>query len=266
KAHSFAKVLKEAKNPAIIVGSGALSRPDGAAILAVAAEAAKAFGVVRDGWNGFNVLQTAASRVAGLDMGFLPGEGGLDALGMLDASHKGDLDLLFLLGADELDTARIGKKTFVVYLGSHGDAGASRADVILPGAAYTEKAGIYVNTEGRVQLAKRAIFPKGEAKEDWAILRALSEVLGKTLPYDTLDQLREKLMADHPTFGQVDYVPAGAAFDLAGVGEAGDVDAAPFASPVGDYYLTNPIARASVTMAECSRSALAAARPVMAAE
>ncbi|MEO6338957.1 MAG: NADH-quinone oxidoreductase subunit NuoG, partial [Caulobacteraceae bacterium] len=265
KAHSFAKVLNDAKNPAIIVGSGALSRPDGAAIHALAAQAAKAFGVVRDDWNGFNVLHTAAARVGGLDMGFVPGEGGLDTTAMLNASHGGDLDVLVLLGADEIDIDRIGKKTFVVYLGSHGDAGASRADVILPGAAYTEKPGIYVNTEGRVQLANRAIFPKGEAKEDWAILRALSEAMGKTLPYDTLDQLRSKLMADHPTFGQVDYVAPGAAFDLAAVGEAGDVDAAPFVSPISDFYLTNPIARASVTMADCSRSVLAA-RPVMAAE
>jgi NADH-quinone oxidoreductase subunit G len=266
KPHSFAKVLKDAKNPVIIVGSGALSRPDGAAILKLAADAAKAFGVVRDGWNGFNVLHTAASRVGGLDMGFVPGEGGLDVNGMIDASHKGELDVLFLLGADEIDTARIGKKTFVVYLGSHGDAGASAADVILPGAAYTEKPGIYVNTEGRVQIANRAIFPKGEAKEDWAILRALSEHVGTKLPYDTLADLRARLMNDHPTFGQVDYVATGAALDLAAVGGEGEADAAPFVSPVSDFYLTNPIARASVTMADCSRSLAAARAGAMAAE
>ncbi len=117
---------------------------------------------------------------------------------------KGDLDVVVLLGADEIDTSALGR-AFVVYVGSHGDAGANRADVILPGAAYVEKPGIYVNTEGRVQIANRATFPKGEAKEDWAIFRALSEHLGAKLPYDSLDQLRAKLMADHPTFGQVDY-------------------------------------------------------------
>ena len=143
----------------------------------------------------------------------------------------------------------------MVYQGSHGDAGANRADVILPGAAYTEKPGIYVNTEGRVQLANRAIFPKGEAKEDWAILRALSEYLGSRLPYDSLEQLRARLMADHPTFGQIDYAPGAAtagAMDLAAFGVAAAVADQPFRSPIEDFYLTNPIARASGTMAECS--------------
>ncbi|MGH6971815.1 MAG: molybdopterin-dependent oxidoreductase, partial [Caulobacteraceae bacterium] len=143
---------------------------------------------------------------------------------------------------------------FVIYLGTHGDAGAHRADVILPGAAYTEKSGLYVNTEGRVQRAERAVFPKGEAREDWAILRALSERLGAKLPYDSLDQLREKLFADHPTFGQIDYAPGSAptTFDLSGLGQAGELSDAPLASPVVAFHLTNPIARASVTMAECA--------------
>ncbi|OYX30069.1 MAG: NADH-quinone oxidoreductase subunit G [Caulobacterales bacterium 32-69-10] len=257
----FGKAFKDAKNPAVILGAGALARADGAAVLKAVAKLAGDANVVRDGWNGFNVLHTAASRVAGLDMGFLPGEGGLDVAAMLE---PGALDVLFLLGADELDLSQTAK-AFVVYLGSHGDAGASAADVILPGAAYTEKAGLYVNTEGRVQMANRAVFPKGEAREDWAILRALSDHLGKTLPYDTLEQLRAKLFADHPTFGQIDYVAAGAALDLAGLGGAGDLADTGFASPVEDFYLTNPIARASVTMAECSVLA-ASQRPPLAAE
>jgi NADH-quinone oxidoreductase subunit G len=261
---AFADVLKAAKNPAIIVGQGALARPDGAAVLRTAAEVAADFNMVRDGWNGFNVLHTAASRVAGLDMGFLPGKGGKDVGGMLQAAAGGQLDLLFLLGADELDISRFGG-AFVVYLGSHGDAGAARADVILPGAAYTEKPGLYVNTEGRVQMANRAVFPKGEAREDWAILRALSETLGARLPYDTLEQLRAKLMADHPSFGHVDYVAGGAPFDLKALGAKGELSDAAFASPVEDFYLTNPIARASVTMAECSALASARGR-VLAAE
>jgi NADH-quinone oxidoreductase subunit G len=153
----------------------------------------------------------------------------------------------------------------VVYLGTHGDAGANRADVILPGATYTEKSGIYVSTEGRVQIANRAVFPKGDAREDWAILRALSDRVGARLPYDSLADLRRRLFTEHPTFGRVDYVTAGAPLDRATLGAAGPMDEAPFASPVRDFFQTNPIARASVTMAECSALA---ARPaqLMAAE
>jgi len=255
---AFVEALKGAERPAIIVGQGALKDQ---AVLKAVADAAASLGVVRDGWNGWNVLHTAAARVGGLDLGFLPVEGGKAAGEMLE---KGALDVLILLGADELDLSRT--DAFVVYLGTHGDAGAHRADVILPGAAYTEKAGLYVNTEGRVQRGERAVFPKGEAKEDWAILRALSGELGATLPYDTLDQLRAKLFADHPTFGQIDYAPGStpAALDLGTLGAAGDVGAAPLASPIRAFHLTNPIARASVTMAECAALASGAAK--MAAE
>jgi NADH-quinone oxidoreductase subunit G len=265
----FAKALKGASNPMIVVGQGALARDDGAAVLNLAAKAAAKFGMVRpkakgeEGWNGFNVLHTAAARVGGLDLGFVPGEGGLDAEAMV---QKGALDVLFLLGADEVDVSQT--DALVVYLGTHGDRGAHRADVILPGAAYTEKPGIYVNTEGRAQLANRSVFPKGEAREDWAILRALSEHLGKKLPYDSLDALRAKLFAEHPSFGQIDYAPGASTakgFDLAKVGAAGKTSEAPFASPIVDYYQTNPVARASVTMAECSAVAATRGR-LMAAE
>jgi NADH-quinone oxidoreductase subunit G len=250
----FVKLLKEAKAPAIVVGAGALSRSDSAAVLQAAAAVAKTFGMT------WNVLHTAASRVAGLDLGFVPQGGGKTAR---EVTQKGAADVLFLLGADELDLSKT--DAFVVYLGTHGDAGAHRADVILPGAAYTEKNGIYVNTEGRVQLGFRAVFPKGEAKEDWAILRALSERLGAKLPYDSLDQLRAKLFAEHPTFGRIDYVAeTPAAFDLGGVGRKGDVSDEPFWSGVKNFYLTNPIARASVTMAECA--SLAAGATKIAAE
>ena len=250
-SRDFAKVLKEAKAPAIIVGAGALARADGAAVLKEVAGLAGKFGAR------WNVLHTAASRVAGLDMGFVPAAGGKTAA---ELTAKGGADLLFLLGADELDLSKT--KAFTVYLGTHGDAGAHRADVILPGAAYTEKNGIYVNTEGRVQLGARAVFPKGEAKEDWAILRALSERLGQTLPYDTLDQLRAKLFADHPTFGRIDYVatPASVSLDLGSLGASGELTEAPFASPVKRFHLTNPIARASVTMAECAALSAGAAK------
>lgn len=253
----FVAALKAAERPAIIIGQGALARADGAAILKAAAGLAKTMKVVREGWNGWNVLHTAAARVAGLDMGFIPAEGGLSTADML---KPGALDVLFLLGADECETAATG--AFKIYLGTHGDAGAHKADVILPGAAYTEKNGLYVNLEGRVQTGKRAVFPKGEAKEDWSILRALSEVLGHKLPYDSLDQLRAKLFADHPTFGQIDYAPGSVptVFDVGALGGAGEVSDAPFESPIKAFHLTNPIARASVTMAECAAVASGAAK------
>ena len=260
---AFAKVLAEAKKPAIIIGAGALARDDGAAILALAAQIGAKVGVVAEGWNGFSVLHTAASRVGGLDLGFIPKGGGLSARSMI---AKGALDVLVLLGADEIDLAAT--DAFVVYLGTHGDAGAHRADVILPGAAYTEKDGLYVNTEGRVQMGERAVFPKGDAREDWAVLRALSERLGATLPYNTLEQLRAKLFAEHPTFGQIDHAPGSipAAMDLKAVGAKGETSDAPLASPIKDFYFTNPIARASVTMAECSASVAAARGNRIAAE
>jgi NADH-quinone oxidoreductase subunit G len=253
----FVAALKNAQRPAIIIGQGALSRADGAAVLNAAAAVAKTFKVVRDGWNGWNVLHTAAARVAGLDLGFVPGEGGLSTARML---KSGALDVLFLLGADECETAA--SDAFKVYLGTHGDAGAHKADVILPGAAYTEKNGLYVNTEGRVQMGERAVFPKGEAKEDWSILRALSEHLGAKLPYDSLDQLRAKLFADHPTFGQIDFAPGSipTAFDLSGLGAAGELSDAPFEGSIKAFHLTNPIARASVTMAECAATVSGAAK------
>uniref|UniRef100_B0SZ43 NADH-quinone oxidoreductase n=1 Tax=Caulobacter sp. (strain K31) TaxID=366602 RepID=B0SZ43_CAUSK len=253
----FVTALKNAQRPAIIIGQGALTRADGAAVLKAAAAVAKSFNVVREGWNGWNVLHTAAARVAGLDLGFVPGEGGLTAGQML---KPGALDVLFLLGADECETGA--SDAFKIYLGTHGDAGAHKADVILPGAAYTEKNGLYVNTEGRVQMGERAVFPKGEAKEDWSILRALSEILGHKLPYDSLDQLRAKLFADHPTFGQIDFAPGSipTVFDLSGLGGGGELSDAPFEGSIKAFHLTNPIARASVTMAECAAVVSSAAK------
>ena len=247
KGSDFTKALRDARFPAVVVGQGALA--GGGAVLRAAATLASDIGVVREGWNGWNVLHTAAARVGGLDMGFLPGEGGKTAAAMV---QPGGVDVLFLLGADEIDLSRT--DAFVIYLGTHGDAGAHRADVILPGADYTEKTGLYVNTEGRVQRGERAVFPKGEAKEDWTILRALSEIMGRKLPYDTIDQLRDKLFADHPTFGQIDLAPGSivAPLDLAGLGVAGELTNTPLRSPIQAFHLTNPIARASVTMAECA--------------
>jgi NADH-quinone oxidoreductase subunit G len=245
--HAFADVLKGAQNPLIILGAGALARPDGAAIAALAAKAAQSLGAVKDGWNGFSVLQTVASRAGALDLGFVPSNGGMTAAKMADGRG---LDVVFLLGADEVE---IEPGAFVVYLGTHGDSGAHRADVILPGAAYPEKSGIYVNTEGRVQMAARASFPPGEAREDWAILRALSDVVGQRLPYDSLSQLRAAMFKAHPHLQRIGQIAAGDAADVAKLARLGGTpDKAPFGSPIDDYYLTNPIARASAVMAECS--------------
>jgi NADH-quinone oxidoreductase subunit G len=249
----------KAERPLWLVGQGALARSDGAAVLAAVAKAAQAAGAVKDGWNGFSVLHTAASRVGALDIGFVPGQGGKSAREM---AKSGALDVIFLLGADEIDIA---PGAFTVYIGTHGDRGAHRADVILPGAAYTEKSGLYVNTEGRVQMAARAAFPPGDAREDWAILRALSDALGQKLPYDSLGSLRAALFKAVPHLARVDQIAAGNAADIAKLAALGGTpDKAPLRSPVTDFYLTNPIARASAIMAECS--ALARGERAVAAE
>ncbi|RKD73731.1 NADH-quinone oxidoreductase subunit NuoG [Rhizobium sp. WW_1] len=246
-SHSFAEVLKNAQKPMIIIGQGALTREDGAEVLANAAKLAAAVGVVKDGWNGFAVLHTAAARVGGLDLGFVPGAKGVNAAAMLSS-----MDVLFLLGADELDFSRKGAK-FTVYIGSHGDNGAQNADVILPAAAYTEKSGTWVNTEGRVQMGNRAGFAPGDAREDWAIIRALSDVLGKKLPFDSLRELRAKLYAAFPHFAGIDEIAEGDSAQIAAVAKkAGAMGKSAFASPIKDFYLTNPITRASAVMAECS--------------
>ncbi|PZQ18022.1 MAG: NADH-quinone oxidoreductase subunit G [Ancylobacter novellus] len=241
--NAFAGVLAEAARPLVIVGAGALARGDGLAILGAAARLARA----GDGWNGLAVLHTAASRVAALDLGVVPGEQGLAAPEMAEA---GALNLIFLLGADEIEVA---PGAFTVYVGSHGDRGAHRADVILPGAAYTEKSGIYVNTEGRPQMANRAAFPPGEAREDWAILRALSDRLGATLPYDSLSQLRAAMFRAVPHLAALDQIAAGDAGDAQRLaGQGGSFSDGPFRNAIHDFYLTNPIARASAVMAEMS--------------
>ncbi|HMK68045.1 MAG TPA: molybdopterin-dependent oxidoreductase, partial [Stellaceae bacterium] len=259
-SHSWSETLRAAKAPMLILGQGALRRRDGAAILARARKLAETYGFVREGWNGFNVLHTAAARVGGLDLGFVPGQGGRDVAGMLDGASKGEMDVIYLLGADEIDTRRLGVTTFVIYQGHHGDAGAHRADVILPGAAYTEKDATYVNTEGRVQQVRRAVFPPGDAREDWKILRALSESLGRKLPYDSLGQLRKRLAEVNAVFGHVDAVtPA----SWGSFGKDGAVEAQPFSYPISDFYRTDPISRASPTMKACADAAAARQAPAV---
>ncbi len=230
------------KRPIWLVGQGAVARPDGGAILSMVAQATVSTGSLSEDWNGFAVLHTAASRVGALDLGAVPGQGGLGALQM---ARAGGVDVLFLLGADEID---VEPGAFVIYQGSHGDAGAHRADVILPGAAYTEKSGTYVK-----QIARRAVFPPGDAREDWAILRALSEVLGKKLPFDDLAGLRTAMTETVPHLGRSDVIEPAKISDIEALAKhGGEVSAETFAPVISDFYLTNPVARASKTMAECS--------------
>jgi NADH-quinone oxidoreductase subunit G len=248
--HSFADTLRNAKKPMLVLGMGALQRPDGAVVLHLARHVAETFGMIQPDWNGFNLLHTAAARVGALDIGFLPGQGGRDIGQIIDGIGKGAIEVVYLLGVDEIAGSHFGK-AFVIYQGHHGDAGAHRADVILSGAAYTEKDATYVNTEGRVQRTALAAFPPGDAREDWAIIRALSEALGRRLPYDNIAHLRRRLYEISPRFqrlGAAEPAPWGE------FGTAGAIDPTPFATPIANFYMTDPISRASETMAECTET------------
>jgi len=217
----------------MIVGPGALAKGGLGAALKAAAQ------FVKDGWNGFNVLHTAASRMAGLMLGFAQKGGIAD----IEAAKP---KLLLLLGADEVAETRFAG-AFKVYIGHHGDKGASQADLVLPGASYAEKHGTYVNIEGRVQRGERAVFPPGDAREDWTILRAVSDLLGTPLPFDRFDQLRAAMIADTPALGQdgiVDLPWAPPSLDAKAEGT--------LAYPIWDFYLTNAICRHSPTMRRCS--------------
>ena len=244
--HLFADVLKTAARPLIIVGTGAFARPDGLAVLSLAARILLIASAGKDAsWNGFNVLHTAAARVAGLDLGFVPGKDGKDVAGILGP----DTEFLYLLGADECDLSKLSSSTFVVYQGTHGDKGAECADVILPGAAYTEKSATYVNTEGRTQQTVKAVFPPGNAKEDWTILRALSQCVGVTLPYDNLKELRAAMCRASPQLAAIDTIERCVVSGLETLAKlSGQASTEPFAPAVTDFYLTNPITRASAVM------------------
>ena len=234
---ALADALKSAERPAIIVGGGAL-RYEG--VHGGALAFAKKYALIRDGWNGFNVLHFAAARMGGLILGYAY-DGGIKAL----AAKKPKL--AFFLGADEVDYSLFAD-TFKIYVGHHGDKGAAAADVILPGAAYTEKSGTYVNLEGRVQRGERSVFPPGDAREDWSIFRALSEVLGAKLPFDSLDQLRADMARTVPELvveGLANYAWSEPKLPAKPVGKIADY-------PIKDFYLTNAICRASATMRRCS--------------
>jgi len=224
-----------AERPAVIVGPGALAAGGLGAALALV----KPLGLVRDGWNGFNVVHTSASRMAGLMLGYAQ-PGGIAEI------EKAAPELVLLLGADEMPADRF-DGAFKVYIGHHGDAGARQAHLVLPGAAYAEKHGTYVNTEGRVQRSEKAAFAPGEAREDWAILRAVSELAGKALPFDTFAQLRSAMVAEFPELGRDGLI------DLKWAPPKLDAKAdGPIRYPIGDFFLTNAICRNSPTMRRCS--------------
>jgi NADH-quinone oxidoreductase subunit G len=244
----LAKRLNESKFPMLIVGQDALKRDDAPQILHHLRLIAERFGMVREDWRGYNMLHKAAARVAGLDLGFVPGAQGRDVTQILSGSRKDELQVVYLLGADEIDMSQLGH-AFVIYQGHHGDAGAHRADVILPGCAYTEKNATYVNTEGRVQRTSLAVQAPGEAREDWKILRALSAVLGFPLPYDTLEQLRARIEQIAPHFAKTgDILPA----EWGVFGIPGDITSTSLSSSLKNFYMTDPISRASKTMAACT--------------
>ena len=249
-SHEFCETLKNAERPMLIVGQGALARDDGFRVLSAARKIAQTCGLVKDNWNGFNVLHGAAGRVGSLDIGFVPGPDGQDVAGILAGVETGDIETVYLLGADEIDTRKL-KNAFVIYQGHHGDAGAHCADVILPGAAYTEKNATYVNTEGRVQRASRAVFPPGDAREDWTIIRALSDVLNLTLRYDDLAGVRRRMALQNAVFEIVGDLRSS---DWDKFGELGVPDGEAFVSPVSNFYMTDVISRASETMAACTKA------------
>lgn len=249
-SHPVSQLLKNAQNPVIIVGAYGLARADGNAILYSAKDIAARCNVVKEQWNGFNVMQYAASRVGALDIGFVPEKGGYDMEKIINAIKKKDIAFAYLLGVDEIDMDHFAD-AFVVYQGHHGDIGAHRADVVLPGAAYTEKTALYVNMEGRVQEALQVVLPPGEAKEDWKILRALSEKIGKTLPYDSHAALRERIVRKNPLFSSRDTITP-APWVMSENAQLA-ISHEPFEHCISNFYMTDPISRASTTMAQCTK-------------
>lgn len=250
-SHKLVPQLKKALKPMIIIGQEALTRRDSEVILGKLRLFAEKYNLIKEGWCGFNVLQKGAARVGGLDVGFVPGDAGWDTSLILQGAERGDLDLVYLLGADEIDMTAL-KKTFVIYQGHHGDQGAHHADVILPGAAYTEKSATYVNTEGRVQRTRRALAPPGDAREDWRILSALAQRVGvPQASYATVEALRDRMVRSKGVFSSLDRLGQNS---WGSFGEPdGDLSQEPFTFSQSSYYMTDVISRSSETMAACRR-------------
>ena len=245
---AFNEILNNAKRPMIIIGHGALVREDAKFIFEKTLALAHKIGAVTENWNGFNVLHHAAARVAGLDMEFYPKSDSQDARSMV----TGGTDLLWLLDADEIDLSKLAADCFVIYQGHHGDQSAKRADIILPGAAYTEKSGIYVNTEGRIQQGNRAILPPGNAKEDWKIISEIAQSMNIDLPYSNLYELRTCLAQAYPVFKEKGVVRNQMCSSI-NISEK-NIEKQSFRAIISDYFLTNSISRASLTMHECSKT------------
>jgi NADH-quinone oxidoreductase subunit G len=244
----FAKKLKSAQRPMILVGMGAFCRADGLALHGKLSDFSYQSNVIRDDWNGFGVIHTAANRVGALALGYGQHFADDGIAGLLAQTRNGGIKTLYLVEADEINPDQIGKDCFVIYQGHHGGKMAARADVILPGSAYTEKTAFYVNLEGRVQSTRQAVFPPGEAREDWKIVRALSGIGNQPLPYDQLVQIRRKLAEINPFFARIDAPYAAPAAKFGG---EGSVSSDSFVSPITNYYQSCAITRSSPTMAQC---------------
>lgn len=251
-SHDFSQKLSKAKNPVIILGNNIFKRNDFEAIISLSAKIAEKYNVIREGWNGLSVLQKAASRVGGLEIGFTPKQGSKDTYTILHGARNGDISTLILYGADEIDTRGL-EKPFVIYVGHHGDAGAHVADVILPSAAYTEKNGTYVNMEGRVQRTRLAVFPPGEAKQDFIIFSEIAKLLGLK-NFETLEDIRKELSKVSNTFSNANIdnvVPT--KWPAASTMPEGKLSRAPIECDNINFYITDPISRVSKTMIACNQ-------------
>jgi NADH-quinone oxidoreductase subunit G len=246
--HKLSNALKKANNPMIILGYGALKREDWQEILYICNNISNKYGLIKDDWNGFNVLHRSASCVAALDLGFVPGKGGMHVDQILEATNSQSIKLLYLLAADEVDTSILRNDCFIIYQGHHGDKSALIADVILPGAAYTEKDAIYVNLEGRAQRTKKAVQAPGEAKEDWLILMLLANSLGIKLPYSNKTELLNKLAQEALCFKKIGSIVK---TKWQNFGIKGNLLDNRIEALKMNYYLSDPICRASRTMAKC---------------
>lgn len=245
--HDYFADLKNAKNPMIIIGSGILARPDYEVFLHYARVIAENTGMVREDWNGLNILQRAASRVGGLDIGFLPGSGALSTKQIMT-----DANIIMLLGADELDFSTVKEDAFIIYQGHHGDLGAHRANVILPGSAYTEKDATYVNLEGRAQRTRIASYPPNHAKADWEIINELAKFLGHDLQYTSIQDVRKKMCSISTVFDNVGCIVKNE-MNMEAVKKVREFQSDVIENPIHNYFMTNSVSRHSKTMLECSK-------------
>ncbi len=252
--HPFSQALATAKKPVLILGQAAFNRPDAPALLTVIQKLLDLHPLLE-----YNVLHTAASRVGGIDVGFVPQQNGFNAQEILKACQSGDIKFVYLLGADEIPMKDLGK-AFVVYQGHHGDAGAARADVILPGCAYTEKTATYVNTEGRAQRSQQAVSAPDQAKEDWKIITALSHALENPLPYINHEDIAKDLKNCHPAFQYLDTLIKNTWNPLFQTISA-PFNPTPFQLVIHNFYMTNTITRHSPTMAACVKEIIHGQKP-----